>query len=193
MNVSTPQACAIQSQLQISHPSMNLKKSNSNDNDDDYSLIVDFPKRGRRSSMSGVTFSKNSSLRHFEVDVQSAELWYSKDEYKLFRRNLKYDVKAARCQHGSAANKDSSSYGINTTHHETCLAGIENFLCQDTFKELLDARKMHRHAIFEEQERQEIFGVPNLHALRAVSMAHSEWDKTRALSRGACKERRVTV
>lgn len=62
----------------------------------------------------------------------------------------------------------------------TSFLGLENGLSESTFQQIILSRKIIRHSILVEQERQFEVGIYDPDCLANISKARSEWSRKRA-------------
>ena len=152
------------------------------------SLIVDFPKIPRdninrshnKISSKKVCFSPTSTLHQYyrsgtdNEEGGAVSTWYKKSDYKQFRRGVKEEVLSLRQE-----KQQQQQYEDNSAD-DMCHTGIEHLVCQRTLLKIMQLRELHKNAVLDEHERQVNDGTDNLHALHAISKAHSKWARSRA-------------
>ena len=136
-------------------------------------LIVNFPQhpvsRVSFATHMEVTYIKNLSQEH------NMDLWFTDSEMKSFKSNTQLIVRAITSSGITVAQYDESH--VNET---SAFLGLENYICQQTYKEIKRRRRAIIDAVLSEQMHQECYGFTDVDAIADVSRTVSDMSYRRA-------------
>lgn len=189
------------------------ENNSSNGNNDNASLIVDFPSEPRQRNSracrrervcKSVSFSSTSTLHQYFREMNDPFTgepitWHRKSDYKKFRQNTRDDVVEARLQQQRrslpSALEDLTMEERLEADKNLNFVGIEHLVCQTMLMMIIQAREAHKHAVLGEYARQVETGITDPSSLRATSKRYSRWAKSRAYANagGNVGNRRIST
>lgn len=145
-------------------------------------LIVDFPQDRTQSSAAcaddhQVSFANEIDIRFVE-DLSCKykdELWFDHQDIKNFRVRPLLMLRALK-----AKNMTMVQFAEINAHETSAFMGLENFLSEETTRQIKLHRRATYRAVLREQMRQGETGIHDAKVMASVSEEASLWARTRA-------------